>query len=100
MAALSRFYSTRRQHPLAHRRQMFEISIQEAPGSRHFTRSDRFRTARAVRVAQILLIVGHHADEGNIDAQEHGIVGYRDGGAAVLSLPRREGGKRKGGNRV
>ena len=51
-------------------------------------------------MAQILLIVGHHADEGNIDAQEHGIVGYRDGGAAVLSLPRREGGKRKGGNRV
>ncbi len=76
-------YSARRQHPLARRRQIFEISIQEAPGSRHFTRSDRFRTARTVRVAQILLVVSHHADEGSIDgrsAEEHEMVGYRDAG--------------------
>ena len=61
---------------------MFEISIQEAPGSRHFTRSDRFRTARTVQVAQILLVVGYHAEEGSIDgrsAEEH-VVGYRDAG--------------------
>ncbi len=84
-----------RQHPLAHRRQMFLISIQEAPGSRHFTRSDRFRTARSIRVAQILSVFGHHADEGSIDgrsAEEHGMVGQWSGVKRRICLcPRREG---------
>ena len=56
-------------------------------------------------MAQTPLVVGHHApDEGSIDgrsAEEHGMVGYRDVGAANLSLPSEGGcGKRKVGNRV